>query len=246
MRFLSCLAGLVVLVSLSFAQEYDVVVRHGRVIDGTGNPAFFADVAVKGGRIVRVGEVTGKGKSEIDATGLVVAPGFVDVHTHADELPEQPLAENFLRMGVTSVVVGNCGGSALDVGKFYGAVEKNGVSINVTTLIGHGTVREAAMGGDFDRVPTADEMAKMKSLVDQAMRDGAVGMSTGLIYHPGVFAKTDEIVEVAKAVTPYGGIYASHMRYEGPQIKEALDEVFRVAREAHVRAEVSHLKLSGE
>jgi N-acyl-D-amino-acid deacylase len=242
----SALAGLLVLASFSFAQEYDVIIRHGRVIDGTGSPAFAADVAVQGGKIVRVGQVEGRANTEIDATGLVVAPGFIDVHTHADELPEQPLAENFLRMGVTSVVVGNCGGSALDVGKFYRAIEGNGASVNATTLIGHNTVRGAAMGGSFDRAPTTEELAKMKALVDQAMRDGAVGMSTGLIYLPGVFAKTDEIVELAKSVTPYGGIYASHMRYEGPQIKDGLDEVFRVAREAGLRAEVSHIKLSGE
>ena len=246
MRFIPCLAGVVVLTTFSFAQDYDVVIRHGRVIDGTGNPAYFADVAVKDHHIVRIGQVDGKGTTEVDATGLVVAPGFIDVHTHADDVAEQPLAENFLRMGVTSIVVGNCGVSSLDVGKFYRDVEKNGVSVNVTTLIGHNTVRTAAMGGSFDRVPTAEEMAKMKSLVDQAMRDGAVGLSTGLIYLPGVFAKTDEIVELAKAVTPYGGIYASHMRYENSRIKEALDEVFRVAREAHLRAEVSHIKLSGE
>jgi N-acyl-D-amino-acid deacylase len=238
--------GLLVLANFSFAQDYDVVIRHGRIVDGTGNPAYFADLAVKGGHIVRLGQVAGKGATEIDATGLVVAPGFIDVHTHADELPEQPLAENFLRMGDTSLVVGNCGGSALDVGKFYHDVETNGVSVNVTTLIGHNTVRTAAMGGSFDRAPTAEEMAKMKALVDQAMRDGAVGLSTGLIYLPGVFAKTDEIVELAKAVTPYGGIYASHMRHEDTRIKDALDEVFRVAREAGLRAEVSHIKLSGE
>ena len=240
------MAGLLVLSSFSFAQEYDVVIRHGRVVDGTGNPAFHADVAVKDGRIVRLGRVEGRGTKEIDATGLVVAPGFVDVHTHADEIPDQPQPENFIRMGVTSIVVGNCGGSELDVGKFYRDAEKNGVSVNVSTLIGHNTVRAAAMGGSFDRVPSVEEMAKMKGMVDRAMQDGAVGLSTGLIYLPGVFAKTDEIVELAKVVTPYGGIYASHMRYENARIKDALDEVFRVAREARLRAEVSHIKLSGE
>ncbi len=242
----SALAGLLVLTSFSSAAEFDLVVRHGRIVDGTGNPAYFADLAVKDGRIVRLGHVAGKGTTEIDATGLVVAPGFVDVHTHADELPEQPLAENFLRMGVTSVVVGNCGGSALDVGKFYRETEGNRVSVNVTTLIGHNTVRSAAMDGSFDRAPTPGEMTKMKSMVDQAMRDGAVGLSTGLIYLPGVFSKTDEIVDLAKAVSPYGGIYASHMRYENNRIEDALDEVFRIAREAGLRAEISHLKLSGE
>ncbi|HEX5222028.1 MAG TPA: D-aminoacylase [Verrucomicrobiae bacterium] len=245
--FLGSLIGL-----LAHAQDYDLVVRHGRVVDGTGNPAFFADVAIKEGRIAAIGRVAGKGAKEIDATGMIVAPGFIDVHTHADEVgeadakPFQKRAENFLRMGVTTVVVGNCGGSALDVGKFYREVESNRPAVNVTTLIGHNTVREKAMGGSFDRPPTAEELAKMKSLVDQAMKDGAVGLSTGLIYLPGVFSKSDEIVALAKVVAPYDGIYASHMRYEDSQIFEALDEVTQVAREARVRAEVSHIKLSGE
>ncbi|SDS31498.1 D-alanyl-D-alanine carboxypeptidase/D-alanyl-D-alanine-endopeptidase [Opitutus sp. GAS368] len=246
MRFILGAAALLACVPLASAEEFDLIIRHGRVVDGTGTPAFFADVAVRDGHIARIGRVEGTAKAEIDAAGLIVAPGFIDVHTHADEVADQPLAENFLRMGVTSIVVGNCGGSALDVAKFYRDVEHNRVSINVTTLIGHNTVRTAAMGGSFDRAPTLGEMAKMKGLVDRAMQDGAVGLSTGLIYLPGTFAKTDEIVELAKAVTPYGGIYASHMRHEDTRIYAALDEVFAVARGAHLRAEVSHLKLSGE
>jgi N-acyl-D-amino-acid deacylase len=246
MRFILGVAALLACVPLGWAEDFDLIIRHGRVVDGTGNPSFLADVAVRDGHIARVGRVDGTAKTEIDATGLIVAPGFIDVHTHADEVADQPLAENFLRMGVTSLVVGNCGGSALDVGKFFREVEHNKVSLNVATLIGHNTVRQEAMGGSFDRAPTADEMAKMKSLVDRAMQDGAVGLSTGLIYLPGTFSKTDEIVEVAKAVTPYGGIYASHMRHEDARIYASLDEVFQIAREAHLRAEVSHLKLSGE
>ena len=246
MRIIPWAAALLTFVSFAPAEEFDLIIRHGRVVDGTGNPAFAADVAVRDGRIARLGQIDGTARTEIDATGLIVAPGFIDVHTHADEIADQPRAENFLRMGVTSIVVGNCGGSALDVGKFFRAVEHNKVSLNVATLIGHNTVREAAMGGSFDRAPTPGEAAKMKALVDQAMKDGAVGLSTGLIYLPGTFATTDEIVELAKAVTPYGGIYASHMRHEDTRIYGALDEVFRVAREAHLRAEISHLKLSGE
>ncbi|MSU59832.1 MAG: D-aminoacylase [Pedosphaera sp.] len=245
------------------SEDFDVIIRHGRVVDGSGNPAFFADVGVKKGRITAIGRVDGKAKTEIDATGLIVAPGFIDVHTHADELGAsrrarantnnesvfeswQPRAENFLRMGVTSVVVGNCGGSTLDVGKFFDNVKRNQISINTATLIGHNTVREKAMGGSFDRPPTPAELAKMKSYVDAAMKDGAVGLSTGLIYLPGVFSKTDEIVELAKVASAYGGIYASHMRHEDSCIYEALDEVIAVARGAHIRAEVSHIKLAGE
>jgi N-acyl-D-amino-acid deacylase len=227
------------------AAQFDSVIRHGRVVDGSGNPAFFADVAIKDGRVVQIGKITDSAAKEIDATGMIVAPGFIDVHTHADEVAERPKAENFLRMGVTTLVVGNCGGSALNVANFFSEVASNGISPNVCTLIGHNTVREKAMGGSFDRPPTPEELAKMKGYVEQAMKDGAVGLSTGLIYLPGTFSKPDEVVELAKVIAPYDGIYASHMRYEDTRIYEALDEVFRVAREAKVRAEVSHIKLSG-
>ncbi|MBA3849864.1 MAG: aminoacylase [Opitutus sp.] len=230
------------------AADYDVIIAGGSVVDGTGKPAFAADVAVKGGKIARIGDLAAAAATtRIDATGLVVAPGFVDVHTHSDDIVEKlPLSEHFLRMGVTSIVVGNCGGSKLDIGKFFGEIEAKGVSPNVATLIGHNTVREAAMKGIFDRAPTEGELAEMKRLVDQAMKDGAVGLSTGLIYLPGTFAKTEEIIELAKVISPYGGIYASHMRNEAGKILDSINELLRIAREANVRAEVSHLKLSGE
>jgi N-acyl-D-amino-acid deacylase len=229
----------------AFSETYDIIVRNGRVVDGTGNPAFYADVAIKDGRIHAIGRVAGDARTDINAKGLIVAPGFIDVHTHADEIAEMPRAENFPRMGVTTVVVGNCGGSALDVAKLFQDIEATNVAINVATLIGHNTVRRKAMGGTFDRPPTPEEMEEMKALVEQAMKDGAVGLSTGLIYLPGVFAKTDEIVELAKVAAAHRGIYASHMRYEDTEIYKALDEVFRIAREARIRAEVSHIKLSG-
>ncbi len=244
----SILAATVLLVgiNLSPAAAYDLIIRGGRVVDGSGNPACFADVAIKDGRIACIGQIKSQARTEIDARGLIVAPGFIDVHTHADELAEMPRAENFLRMGVTTLVAGNCGGSVLDVGKAYAEIEEQRPSINFTTLIGHNTVRREAMGGTFDRPPTPEELAKMKSLVDQAMKDGAAGLSTGLIYLPGVYSKTDEIVELAKVASAYDGIYASHMRHEDARIYEALDELFRIAREAHIRAEVSHIKLAGE
>jgi N-acyl-D-amino-acid deacylase len=230
----------------SNAQTYDTIFRGGRVVDGSGNPAYFADVAVQDGKIVKIGHVTGDARTVIDATHLIIAPGFIDVHTHADDVAEHPLAENFIRMGVTTIVVGNCGGSKLDIGGLFRAIETTGVTVNVASLIGHNTVREAAMGGDFDRPPTDAEMTQMKALVDRAMQDGAVGLSTGLIYLPGTYAKTDEIVELARVIAPYQGIYTSHMRHEDARIYSALDEVFQVARATGVRAEVSHIKLSGE
>jgi N-acyl-D-amino-acid deacylase len=228
------------------SQAFDLIIRGGRVVDGSGNPAYFAEVGVKDGRVAKLGRIPDRAETEIDAKGLIIAPGFIDVHTHADEVAEQPKAENFLRMGVTTVVAGNCGGSALDVGKALAEIEGKKVSINFATLIGHNTVRSKAMGGTFDRPPTPEELDKMKSLVEQAMKDGAVGLSTGLIYLPGVFAKTDEIIELARVAAAYDGIYASHMRHEDSRIFDALEEVVRIAREADIRAEVSHIKLAGE
>src|ERR1043166_7272974 len=227
-------------------EVFDVILRHGRVIDGTGNPAFFADIAFKDGRIAAIGKIDGEAKEQLEVKGMIVAPGFIDVHTHAEDIPELPLAENFARMGVTTLVLGNCGSSVLDGGQFFRRLEATNISVNVATLIGHGSVREKAMGGSFNRPPTTAEMAQMKSMVEQAMKDGAVGLSTGLIYLPGEDARPEEIIELAKVVSPFEGIYTSHMRGEGREIFDSLAEVFRIAREAGVRAEVSHIKLSGK
>ncbi len=237
---------LLALPCLSRAENFDLLIRHGLVVDGTGNPGYHADVAVKDGRIAAIGKINDTAKEEIDATGLIVAPGFIDVHTHADDIADFPLGENFLRMGVTSIVVGNCGSSDLDLGKLFRGLETKKVSLNVASLIGHNSVRSAAMGGSFDREPTPAEREKMRAIVRQAMQDGAAGLSTGLIYRPGTFSSSDEIVELAREIAPFDGIYTSHMRHEDYRIDSALDEVFHVAREAKVRAEVSHIKLGGE
>jgi len=223
----------------------DMVIRGARIVDGTGAPSVIGDIAVREGRIVAVGRVEAKGRREINGAGLVAAPGFIDVHAHAENIVEQPVAENFIRMGVTAIVTGNCGGSKVDVGAFFRAIEKQGVSINVATLIGHNSVRSQVMGGSFRRPPSAEELDRMSALVDAAMRDGAVGLATGLIYLPGTFAKTDEIVALARVASKHGGVYASHMRAETTGIFGALDELFTIAREADIPAEVSHIKLSG-
>ncbi len=228
------------------AQEFDLVIRNGRVADGTGNPMYRADVAVKDGRIAAIGKVRGGAKETVDASGMIVAPGFIDVHSHAENIEEHPLAKNFLRMGVTTVVLGNCGSSRRDVGGYFGKLKKLGVSPNVATLIGQGSVRSQVMGGSFRRPPTEAELDEMRALVDKAMKDGAVGMSTGLIYLPGNFTKTDELVELARVVSRHGGIYVSHMRSEAGRMFEAIEELIEIARKADLPAQISHIKLAGQ
>jgi len=246
MRSLSILAFLISVEAFARTENYDLLIRGGRVVDGTGSPACFADVAVKDGRIVAIGKPAGEATTTLEARGLIVAPGFIDVHTHAENIEDLPLGENFLRMGVTTLVLGNCGGSALNVGEFFKKLEDTRISPNIATLIGHNTVRSHVMGGAFNRQPTSEELTRMKELVDRAMKDGALGLSTGLIYLPGTFAKTDEIIELSKVASTNDGMYVSHMRDEGLDILESLNELFQIAREARLRAHVSHIKLSGK
>lgn len=241
------LLGLLLLAAAPLVQahDYDVVIRNGRIADGTGNPAFLADVGIRDGRITAIGRLSGEGARELDAAGLIVAPGFIDVHTHAENVERHPLAENFLRMGVTTLILGNCGNSRVELGEYFGKLEESGISPNVASLIGHGAVRSRVIGGSVDRAPTDGELEAMKELVDQAMEDGAVGLSTGLIYLPGTFAQTDELVELARMAAAHDGIYVSHMRNEGREIFTALEELFGIARQAGIRAQISHIKLGG-
>jgi N-acyl-D-amino-acid deacylase len=223
--------------------RYDLLVRGGRVVDGTGAPARPADVAVAGGRIAAVGSIDpGLAREVIDATGLVVAPGFIDVHTHADAIAERPLAEHFVRMGVTTVVAGNCGSSPVDIGAALAAIEWARPAPNVATLVGHGSVRREVMG-TARRAPTSDELARMEQLVAKAMADGAVGLSTGLQYVPGTYAEPDEIVALARVAAAAGGLYATHMRNEGTALEAAVAESIAVGERAGCPVQISHLKV---
>lgn len=232
---------------LTFAQSYDLVIRNGRVIDGTGNPWVYADVAVQNGRIVRVGTIAATdAKRTIDATGLIVAPGFIDVHAHLEgSLEEQPGAPNFVYDGVTSLITGNCGGSSANLRTYFDTLRMTGVSVNVGSLIGHNSVRLKVMKMAF-RDPTAREQAAMETLVEQAMKDGAVGLSTGLIYTPGTYARTPEVVNLAKMASRYGGVYASHIRNEGQDVKQAIEEAIQIGREARIPVEISHFKVASK
>jgi N-acyl-D-amino-acid deacylase len=226
------------------APRYDLLISGGLLIDGSGAARRRADVAVKDGRIAAIGSLPrGSAKDTIDATRLVVAPGFIDVHTHADDIAETPRAENLVRMGVTSIVAGNCGGSALDVGEALTNIRLVGTSVNYATLIGHNTVRLAAMG-TANRDATIAEISRMRSLVWRAMVDGAVGFSTGLQYVPGTYAKTPEIIELARVAGNAGGLYASHMRNEGTEIEKAIEETIRIGELSGCRrVQISHLKV---
>lgn len=225
----------------------DILIKNGKIIDGTGNSWYYGDVAIKDGIIFKIGrDVDLKANKMIDATGLIVAPGFIDVHTHLEgDETKDPSATNFILDGVTTCITGNCGSSNTDIGKYLHWIDSLKLSINVATLVGHNDVREKVMG-KVNRDPTGEEMQEMQDLVDKAMKDGAIGFSTGLIYIPGTYTKTKEIVELAKVAAKYKGVYTTHMRDEGDSIVYAIREALTVGREAKIPVEISHFKLSGQ
>ncbi len=231
------------LASVCLGADFDVLIRNARIVDGSANPWFRADIGINVGKIVKIGALTGKsGIKEIDARSRVVAPGFIDVHTHSEGgIIHQPQAENFLLDGVTSVVTGNCGGSELDLKDFFSQLKAKQIGINMATLIGHNSVRREVIGSD-DRKATPAEMERMKALVATAMEAGAVGFSTGLEYVPGTYTPTSELIELAKVAARYGGIYASHMRDEGDKVLEAIEEAIEVGKQSGSRVQISHLK----
>lgn len=230
------------------AQDCDVLIRNAKIIDGTGNSWYYGDLAVKDGRILQTGRLplTLTATRTIDAGGLVAAPGFIDVHTHieGDDF-KVPTADNFIHDGVTSVVTGNCGSSHTDLSRYFFQLDSMKISINVASLIGHNDVRRTVMGST-DRAPGAEEQQKMEALVEKAMNDGAVGLSTGLIYLPGLYARTPEVVGMAKVAAKYGGVYATHMRNEADAVETAIDEALTIGRQANIPVEISHFKIGGK
>ncbi len=248
----------------------DLLIRGGTLIDGTGAPGRRADVAIDDGRIGPVGDLAEvRADRVVDATDQVVTPGFIDIHSHSDEaMFIDPNLESALHMGVTTVVCGNCGGSSAPVralaaeeldrelaryevkrtwssfGEYAEAVDRAGPSINVSSFVGHGTLRMCVMGAEA-RPPTDAELVEMRALLDAALRDGAAGLASGLIYPPSAYGTTDELAALATVVRARGALYASHIRNEGARLLEAIEENLEIGRRAGVRVQLSHHKASG-
>jgi N-acyl-D-amino-acid deacylase len=249
--------------------EYDVVLRHGTVYDGTGRTGAVADVAIRGDRIAAVGSLgRAHGRQEIEVSGLAVAPGFINMLSHSEEsLIEDPRSQSEIRQGVTLEVFGEMSTGPLNarmkqewleqqgdirfdigwdtLGQYFDFLEHRGIAPNVASFVGASTVRDYVMG-QVNRAPTPVELEQMKGLVRTAMSEGALGLTTMLIYAPAVYASTDELIELAKVAAAGGGVYSVHMRSEGDRLLEGIDETLRIAREAHIPAEIYHLKAAGE
>ena len=231
----------------AFSQNADYIIRNGKMIDGTGNHWQLKDIAIVKNKIAAVGNLNKwTASKEIDAKGLIIAPGFIDVHAHIEGgESKNPLATNFIYDGVTTVVTGNCGGSADDMDIYFNFIDSLQTSINVAALMGHNTIRKQVMG-TANRHATGEELKKMEAIADKAMKAGAVGMSTGLIYIPGTFAPTDEVVALAKIVANNGGVYASHIRNEEDKVADAVNEAIEIGRQAKIPVQVSHFKVNGQ
>jgi N-acyl-D-aspartate/D-glutamate deacylase len=251
-------------------EAYDIIIMNGKIVDGTGNPWFYGDVAIRGDRIVKVGKVgPARAKRTIDARGLIVAPGFIDMLGQSEQnLLIDPRAESKVFQGITTEVTGE-GGSAAPLndyilkelepflkhfkltadwrtlGEYFARLERSRSAINLATYVGATQVRQYVLH-DENRAPTAAELNQMRALVAEAMEDGAVGLSTSLVYAPAFYAKTEELIELAKVASRYGGVYATHMRNESNSIMPAIDEAIRIGREANIPVEIFHLKMAGK
>jgi len=233
------------------AQAFDILIRNGRVLDGTGNPWYRADIGIRGDRIVAVGALgAARAATLVDANDRFVSPGFIDVHSHAGPgLGTEPLkhGQPVLAQGITTVLVNPDGGGPVALGEQRAAYQKQGIGLNVGLFVPHGSIRQQVMGMS-DRDPDAGELAKMVELTRQGMQAGGVGLSSGLYYAPGSYSKTSEVVAMAKATAPFGGVYSSHIRDEADYsigVVAAVDEVITIAEQAGVVGVVSHMKALG-
>ncbi len=228
--------------------EADFILKGGLIYDGTGALPIMGDIAIKNDKIVALGSFqTSNSPKIIDASKLILAPGFIDLHTHSDyPMQKAPTNANlnYLFQGVTTVVTGNCGSGPVNTEAFYKILSKEKIGSNVAHQVPHNDVRKEAMG-NVNRAPTAAELKKMADLVDKAMKDGAWGLSTGLIYNPGTYSKTAELIALAKVAASHQGFYASHIRDEGTEVFDAINEAITIGQEAKLPVHISHLKVSG-
>jgi N-acyl-D-amino-acid deacylase len=231
--------------------RFDIIIKNGSVYDGSGGAPRRVDIGIRGERIAAIGDLSkAAGERIVDAKGKYVAPGFIDVHTHTEEGLSDPARKanvSYLTQGVTTVVAGNCGTSPLDFAATFAKWREQGIGTNAALLVGHGSVRRSVMRNE-NRAPSPTELDKMKALVERAMEDGAIGLSTGLFYEPGFFAKTDEVVELAKISAKYRGVYTSHIRSEGTYsvgVETAVAEAIEIGKQAGLTVEISHLKALG-
>jgi N-acyl-D-amino-acid deacylase len=228
--------------------DADILLRGGTILDGSGQSSYVGDVALRGDRIVAVGSFEpGVIGHSIDCQDLVIAPGFIDLHNHSDDPILQPVTRrglNYLTQGCTTLVTGNCGGGHRRVARFYDQLEAKGCGVNIAHLLPHGSLREYVMGATRN-APTSGQLARMCDLADVAMREGAWGMSTGLQYVPGAYAELDELAAISRHIAGRGGLYASHIRNEGDQLVESVEEAIAIGRRSGIRVHISHLKASG-
>ncbi len=230
--------------------SYDIIISNGKIIDGSGNPWYYGDIGIVSDKIVKIACLKDeKAKLRINAAEMFVTPGFIDIHTHSDNnILTIPTADNSVHQGLTTIVAGNCGGSPLPLGEFFEKVQNTGISINFISLVGHNSVRRKVMGSE-NRPPSEAELNEMKKLVAEAMQQGAFGLSTGLYYTPGNYAATEEIIELARIVSDYGGIYVSHLRDESDYnigLIEAVKEAVFIGEAANIPVQISHLKCLGK
>jgi len=230
------------------AQEFDLLIRRGTVVDGTGAPGYLADVAISGDRITLIARDSidpARARHVVEARGRIVAPGFIDAHAHVEELARRPLAESFVRQGVTTVIYAADGGMPWPLADHSARLGQSGHAPNVMFFAGHNTIRGEVMGS-VNRAPTDAELARMKAMVAEAMDAGAIGLSTGLRYTPGIYSETEEVIALAKVAAERGGMYSSHMRDEGEGSVASVSELIRIAREAGLPAQITHHKLMGQ
>ena len=229
------------------APTYDIIINNGEIADGSGGDLIYANLYIRNGKIILMGDQPNATAFEIiDATGLVVSPGFIDMHTHTERKSlDFPPVENYLQQGVTTMVGGNCGSSPFPIGEFFAKTDSTGIGPNLALLVGHNTIRREVMGTE-NRLATETEIKEMQSLVHSAMEDGAFGMSTGLKYIPGAYSNLDEVVALASVVSENDGFYATHMREEGIGLLESLKEAIDIGKQANLPVQISHHKAVGK